>query len=440
MRGVAWGLAAGTGAALILRIAALFIPMADRGLWACLPAAGGALLLAAGNALRPVADRTAAEAADRCGLQERAVTALEHAGEETEICALQRADACRALREMDVRRIRTGSVRKPLLAALCCGAVAIVLLLVPNPRDREADARQALRKTLKAGTEEIARAAEEDAERLDEEKRSELRRLTEDLKRSLADSRDETDALVALDRAEQRLEQMQNRTAADAAAALGEAGSESAAGEGERNGENQEATGTATAGKAGNASADGSGQKTPATRKALAALKSAVNPSAGGKGTQTSAAGQQAGSGEGSARNGQGMPGAGSGNGNRAAGGAGEGSTNLEQEGGGNRQAGNGKGSRDPEYKEEKYETIYDPERTEASVRDEMTNQNRLDREESRQAEAGPGRGRLGGDVPWGEALREYEETETRSAERENLTPKERQWVNDYYALLAEQQ
>ena len=438
LRGAAWGLAAGAGAALIVRIIALFTPVADKWLWAVLPAAGFALLFAAGNALRPVKDLTAAEAADSCGLKERTVTALEQAGSETEICALQREDACRALHGLDVRKIRPGSVKKPLLTALGCGLLAVTLLVIPNPRDREAEARQALRKTLKEGTEEIARAAQEDEERLSPEKRSELRRLTEELKRELLDSRDETDALVALDRAEQRLEQMQNRTAGDAEAA---AGSESAAGEGTRDGEAADGTGTAAIGKTAQASADSSGVKTGklSTQKALTALKSAVNPSEARKGTQATATGMQ-GAGQGEGQNGQGKAAAGSGSGNKGANGAGEGTTNLEAEAGGKKESGSAKGTRDPKYKEAEYETIYDPERIEKSVRDEMTNQNRLGNEESLQVETGPGKGSLGGGVPWNEVFREYEETETRSAERENLTTKERQWVNEYYSLLTNQQ
>jgi hypothetical protein len=441
LRGAAWGLAAGAGATLIVRIIALFTPVADKWLWAVLPAAGFALLGAAGNALRPVTDRTAAEAADGCGLKERTVTALEQAGSETEICALQREDACRALRGLDVHKIRPGSVKKQLLTALGCGLLAAALLVIPNPRDREAEARQALRKTLKEGTEEIARAAQEDEERLSPEKRSELRRLTEELKRELLDSRDETDALVALDRAEQRLEQMQNRTAGDAAAAADAAGSESAAGEGTRDGETADGTGTAAVGKTAQASADSSGIKTGklSTQKALTALKSAVNPSEARKGTQATDTGIQ-GTGQGEGQDGQGTAAAGSGRGNKAANGAGEGSTNLEAEAGGKKESGSAKGTRDPKYKEAEYETIYDPERIEKTVRDEMTNQNRLGNEESLQVETGPGKGSLGGSVPWNEVFREYEETETRSAERENLTTKERQWVNEYYSLLTSQQ
>ena len=442
LAGAAWGLAAGLGAALILRVVALFTPLEGKWLWAAVPGAAFALLFAAGNALRPVADRTAAEAADGCGLRERAITALEQAGSETEICALQRKDACRALRELDTGEIRPGSVKKQLLAALGCGILVLVLLLVPNPKDREAEARGALRKTLKEGTEAIARAAAEDEEKLTQEQRSELRRLTEELKRELQDSRDETDALVALDRAEQRLERMESRTAGDALAAADGAGADSEAGVGGKGSETAEGTGTAAGEKAALESGNSSGIKTGnlATSKALTALKSAVNPAAARKGSQATVSTAQGNGGEGQGPGAQGAPAAGSGNGNKAGGGAGEGSTNLEQEGGGQQRNGLVMGNRDPKFKEEEYETIYDPERTETSVQDVMTNQNRLGNEESLQVETGPGKGTLGGNVPWGEVFREYRETEARSAERENLTVKERQWVEEYYSLLTEQQ
>ena len=440
LQGAAWGLAAGVGAALILRIIALFTPVADKWLWAVLPAAGFTLLFAAWNALRPVKDRPAAEAADGCGLKERAVTALEMTESETEICKLQREDACRTLQELDVRQIRPDSAKKQLLTALGCGILVMTLLLIPNPRDKEAEARQTLRKTLKEGTEEIARAAQEDEERLSPEKRTELRRLTEELKRELLDSRDETDALVALDRAEQRLEQMQERTAGDTAAGNDGAGSENADGSGNQNGEAADGTGAAATGKIGQSPADsGIRNGKLSTQKALTTLKSAVNPASAKLKTQTTTAGSQAGEGQGEGLNGQGTPGAGSGSGNQAANGAGEGSTNLEEEAGGGKQNGTVRGNRDPKYKEAEYETIYDPERIEKTVRDEMTNQNRVGNEESLQAETGPGKGSLGGSVPWDEVFREYEETETRAAERENLTTKEREWVNEYYSLLTEQ-
>ena len=473
LRGAAWGLAAGLGAALLLRLVALFIPLADRWLWAVLPVAMLTLLFAAGNALRPVTDRTAAEAADRCGLKERTITALEQAEmadrselpSASEIRELQRQDACRALETLDVRRIRPGSVKKQLLAALACGVLVIVLLLIPNPRDREADARLALRKTLKEGMEEIARAAELDAERLNPESRGELRRLTEDLKRNLENSRDETDALVALDRAERQLEplqpldRMENRTAGDVLAAARSSdaskpsdASESSSSTSESSADAAESSSSASESSTNTAqssvasqSAAGASQSSSAglsTRQALTALKSAVTPASAQAASPSASSGTQGNTSQSGNQSSQGSPAAGNGNGNgnKAANGAGEGSINLEQ-GGGNSPNGNAqRGTRDPNYKEAHYETIYDPERTETSVRDEMTNQNRLENGESLQAEIGPGKGTLGGSVPWSEVFREYEQTETRSAERENLTPTERQWVNDYYSLLTAQQ
>ena len=446
LRGAAWGLAAGLGAALAIRGAGMFVPMANRWLWAAIPAAAATVTAAAGNALRPVGNRTAAETADRCGLQERTITALEQAGTETEICVLQREDACRALREMDTGSITAGSVKKPLLTALGCGVLLCALLIIPGRGDRAAEAQKALRETLRTAAEEIGQAAEADAERLNEARKSELRRLTGDLKRELDRSRDEADALVALDRAERRLEEMQNRTAGDAAAAADREGTGNADGEG---GEGTEAAATAgeagteisgtQAKTAGNSTAGRNG--TPLTQKALAALKARVSPATAQQGNRGAAAAAKTGSGQGEGPGeGQGLSGAGSGQGNKSANGAGEGSTNLEAEAGGKNGNGPVRGNRDPKYREEKYETIYDPERTETAARDEMTNQNRQGEAESRQAETGPGKGSADGSVPWDRVFREYRETETRSAGRENLTTKERQWVEEYYSLLTEQQ
>ena len=125
--------------------------------------------------------------------------------------------------------------------------------------------------------------------------------------------------------------------------------------------------------------------------------------------------------------------------GSQPGGGAGRGSTNEDMGTGQAQNSAGTKGSEAAEYREGQYETIYDPERTEAAFRDTETNLERLESGDSVQAEAGPGQGRISGDVPWGEALGEYAETEARSADRENLTPQERQWVTDYFTLLSEQ-
>ena len=449
LRGAAAGLAAGLAAALILQAAAFFTPVPDRGLWALAAAAAGAALGALGNAARPVGNRTAARAADACGLKERAITALE-GPEDEPIRQLQRKDACAALEKLDVKAIRPGSVKKALAAALGCAVLLGTLLLIPNAQDMKAAARKALDRTLQEGRKTIERAAEEDKEKLPEEKKSELRKITEDLNRELGNSRDAADALVALDRAQQRLEQMDRKTAGDAAGAnaAGDSGAGGAEQAGDPNGEAPGDASAETAGQTGSAAMAGAGAGQMKTLQAISALKGMVNPSLAGGGSNRAGAGQQgsqagqsgAGGNAGSQNGQNGATAGGSGVNGMTGAGAGEGTTNEEQQGYGKSQNGPMKGNRDPRYKETDYETIYDPEHISKSKQDVMTEQFRLGDEESLQIETGPGKGNTNGDVPWGEALQEYAETEARAADRENLTKQEREWVNEYYRLLTEQQ
>ena len=479
LRGAAAGLAAGLAAAAVLQAVAFFAPVPDRGLWAAIAAAAVTLLAAAVNALRSVKDTDAAKAADACGLKERTITALEGGNEP--IRQLQRRDACEALKNLDVKQIRPGSVKKYLFAALGCGIAAVVLhlledapalralgcaallcclTLIPSPTDGEAAAHKALTQTIRKGQEAIDRAAEEDAEKLPDEKKSELRKITADLRRELEGSRDAADALVALDRAEQRLEKMRQETAgelsAEGSGAAGESGTD---GTGKNSGAEGQASGDAAskaeAGQQGAASADSTAGSQMKTTQAVSALKSAVNPSlqsaTGSQGAQSSqgsqssqgaqgATGATGNSGSMNGQNGQSGSGASGNNSGMSSGGAGEGSTNEEQKGSGGSSGQIMKGNRDSRYKESQYETIYDPERIGKSRQDVMTEQNRLGDEDSQQIETGPGRGNLQGDVPWGEALQDYAETEAQAADRENLTVQERQWVDEYYRLLTEQQ
>ena len=447
LRGAAAGLAAGLAAAAVLQAAAFYVPVPDRGLWAAAVAAAVMLLAALGNAARPVKDVTAARAADDCGLKERTVTALE--GGDEPIRQLQRQDARKALDALDVKQIRPGSVKKTLFAALGCAVLLGALLLIPNTQDNEAAARKALNRTLQEGRKTIEQAAKEDEEKLPDEKKSELRKITADLNRELGESRDAADALVALDKAEQRLEQMRQETAGDktdGSGASGEAGSGEKTGNAEGTGEGENA-GQAVNGQAGTASSASAGTAVQLqTLEALTALKGAVNPSLqagngikGLEGKNGTPVGQ-AGSGTGNGQNGMNGAAGGSNPNGKTGGGAGEGTTNEEQQGSGNPSNGIMKGDRDPRYKEVRYETVYDPEHIDKDRQDVMTEQFRTGDEGAAQIEAGPGRGSLNGDVPWGEALQEYADTEARAADRENLTTQERQWVNDYYKLLTEQQ
>ena len=451
LRGTVTGLAAGLGTAVLLQAVSFFVPVPDRGLWAAAAGAAVLLLTAIGNALRPVKNNTAAEAADACGLKERVITALEEekreSGSAGDIVLLQRKDACAALEGLDVKQIRPGNVKKQLLAALGCAVLLGGLLLIPSPRDPEAAARKALTRTLQEGREAITRAAETDEENLTEEKKNELRKITDDLKRDLEKSRDAADAMVALDRAEQRLENFRKQTAGDAAAAaegMNGNGENQTAENGEKTGNSSEnASGQAGEGQQGAASGStGMTAGQMQTMQALSSLKSAVNPSAGQETDMKGNTGLQGtGAGQGQkGQNGSGMNGANGGSsGDQTGTGAGEGSTNEEQKGSSQNSGSHTIGSRDPKYKEEQYETIYDPERTERTRKDVMTEQDRLGDDGSVQLETGPGKGNTGGNVPWNEALNDYAETEARAADRENLTVQERQWVNNYFTLLTEQ-
>jgi chemotaxis protein histidine kinase CheA len=237
--GAAWGFAGGALAALILLAVTSFVPLANRWWIAGACVAGGTLLAAAINALRPISPLEAARAADACGLRERTVTALELAETEkstpappdgagqrlADMIRLQRQDACEHLRALDAKQIRPVFLKRRLLAGALLMALCGATLLLPGDGDRAVAARQA----LETKTAAMAKAAEEaekaDEAGLTEKEKAELRKLTADLKRDLIASRDEADALVALDKAEQQLEklraeQAQEKTAGDAMSAM----------------------------------------------------------------------------------------------------------------------------------------------------------------------------------------------------------------------------
>ena len=59
-----------------------------------------------------------------------------------------------------------------------------------------------------------------------------------------------------------------------------------------------------------------------------------------------------------------------------------------------------------------------------------MTEQKRLG-EDSIQIQAGEGKGTVDGSVPYGQVVGEYARTETQSADSENLTGQQREWVRE---------
>ncbi len=486
VRGAAFGLAVGTVCALALLVLSRLVMIPDAKIWAGAALAAAGILCAVGNMLRKVGDREAAVQADRCGLMERAATALDASPEEAAdeigraMREMQLRDACEALENLDPKKIRPGSVRRPLIAAGIGCILCAVMLLVPNVMDRKAEDFKALQVKLNRMTAEAEQAAKQDEAGLTEAEKQALRKLAEDLKRDLAQSRDEADAMVAIDRAEKRLEQMQNSTAGDAqkameaaqalSEALSRAGLDSLAGAvtsgdeealaqalagmdaetaealgkaaEELSGEAKEAAeAMASAGEGGDAQQAaseamnalqqgpvGGTMSASAMQQALQSMKAAMSGTSGSAGSQSGGKSPGTSGSSGLSGRGQGGSGAGSGDGDgqQMPGGSG---TDGEK---------SAKPRQDPKYRESTYETIYDPEKADAGFRDVMTEQKRLG-EDSLQIQAGEGKGTVDGSVPYGQVVGEYARTETQSADSENLTGQQREWVREYFRLLTEQ-
>ena len=305
---------------------------------------------------------------------------------------------------------------------------------------------------------------------MDEKQKTELRKLTEDLKRELRASRDELDAMVALDKGEQRLQKLrgEQKTAGDAlsamdalARAMENAGMDPGLGEtmssamangdaaamssalAQLNADQMKELAESLTGDAQSlaeqlAEAAGQGEMTDAQMQALMAgsmasgspLQQAISGMKGSIGAPAQS-GSQGTSGSGG-QNGAGMSGS-------AGSGAGTGSTNEEQNGPGSAgQKGTAKGNRPATFKQAEYETIYDPEKVDKASRDVMTEQNSLGKD-SVQIETGPGKGTLEGDVPFRQVVGEYAEQEALAAESAHLTREQKEWVDEYFRLLTEE-
>lgn len=163
--------------------------------------------------LFPVSSRTTARVADGCGLQERVVTALSFAENDTPMHRLQRADAERRLRALPVREALPIRVSRklfaPILVALSlCG----ILLLLPNPTHNILRDRARVRTKLQAQAERIEKA-EESIEKtsLTAEERKELRRVSSELARELRTAKDTREALSGIDKLQSDMDELQRQ-------------------------------------------------------------------------------------------------------------------------------------------------------------------------------------------------------------------------------------
>lgn len=478
VQGAGTGFAAGALAALVLLAVTTFVPLRNRWLIAAACTAGCTLLAGAGCAFWPVKPMETARAADACGLRERSVTALELAGkQESEMILFQRRDACESLNALDAKQIRPGFPRRQVILGAALLVLCAGTLLLPGSGDRAVAARQALQQKTASMAEKVDEAAAADEAGMTEKEKAELRKLTEDLKRDLDASRDELDAMVALDKAEQQLEklraeQMREKTAGDAMEAM-DALSQAMQGAGMDPGQAQSLSEAMASGNAASmnaslseldaeqlkklaeglsgdakslaeqlAQAAEAGEITDAQLQAMmsgslssaqgSSLQQAISGMKASLGAGGSQSGNQSGQSSGTdAGNSQGMSGSG----------AGTGTTNEEQKGGASAGQKNGSsgGNRPPEFKQGEYETIYDPEKAETASRDVMTEQNSLGKD-SVQIETGPGKGTLEGDVPFRQVVGEYAEQEAQAAESAHLTKEQKDWVDEYFRRLTDGQ
>ena len=479
LRGGCLGLLAGAALCLALNAAAFLLPLPGRARLLppllLLPAGAGALACA----LWPVGPGRAARAADAAGLMERAQTALS-LQEDSPMTRLQRADALRALRELNPRQVPLPRLGRWLAAAAATAALAALLLALPNPQAAAVQRIEDFQRRMEQAEEQLQQAAEKAADPLSPSEREELRRLLDELRRETGRARDSLDALLALDAGEKRLEQLQDAWAAQNLAALSqalaqaglnapaaalEAGEQEALTQAlsgldasalEQAGEGQAQPVQAALSAAAQALAQGqtaqaaqalsgaqaaSGQQQSAlenARQALDALRSALQggQSAMRASGQSSQAGQAGQSGQ-SSQNGQngqsGQSGA-EGPAQGQPGGAGQGASNQAQ---GSAQGGQqgGRGSREPRYREEQFEEIYDPTRLSAGET-ALSAAGQRGEGESTQMQLGPGAGSAEGYVPYNRVLGEYAEAAALAADSQALSAQAKKWVDDYFAAL----
>ena len=132
--------------------------------------------------------------------------------------------------------------------------------------------------------------------------------------------------------------------------------------------------------------------------------------------------------------------GSGNGQGKGSGTGAGKGSTNEDagysQSNGAQRQAGNGMA----QYKTGQYESIYDPTRLGDGGEISQSTGKVTQNGEHTQLQLTPGLGNTQGSVPYDQVAGEYRDAAVQSAQQDNLPDYARQWVNDYFTALLDQQ
>lgn len=473
-RTVEWigiGLGLGMICALLLRAASFLWPFSRLPLWTAGVLAGLPLVCGAISWLWPIPWMDAARMVDASGLQARAQTALMLNDSNTPMAELQRRDALKCLRDVELGKMFPLRVpRFALIGMAVCVALYGLSFFLPNPQQSVLEQRAAFQQEM----EKQAKLVDEGAVKMDakDSQTPELRRVLGDLSLSLRKAQDPRTALTAIDEAERRIESIKTASGQQALNALkqndmselAQALKESDRQKAEKlmaqaeqqslakaleaaSGEAADASVSQALAQAANAVQGGQLAQALSQLQAAAAgncaaavqasgLSGMVRAAVAGKVSQMSVmtgSGSQNGNGKGGVGLGLAMSqGVGTG------GGAGQGSSNKD---GGYRES-SGRFQSNPtqtgRLKTGAYETIYDPTRLNRSG-DAVAAPGKTGEGEITEITAGVGLGSVDEGVPYGQVLAEYGEQAVQAAQSAELPAYAKQWVREYFDALEQE-
>jgi len=189
-------------------------------IWWCLGAGGVSLLIALVLAwLNRPGWYSAAVWLDEAGLRERAVTALENLQTDTEISRMQHQDTLQQSRGFPVNQQPWPRPWKQVAGLGGLAVLVLTLILLPNPRQIEAEREQAVRRAAVEQSHKVAAVrkkieAANQANPLPERERT-IQTMKE-LERQLAQARNLNQGLQAVAQAEAELQKLQDPAAANA--------------------------------------------------------------------------------------------------------------------------------------------------------------------------------------------------------------------------------
>jgi hypothetical protein len=203
------GLVFGLSAAVLLSIVSRLYPVYNTYFWIFIIAGAGVLLALLCSLFKIPSYRTAALRADKLGLNERTVTAVELMEDDSSIALLQKKDALSAIRSLNYKDgIKIVPNLKQLLIVLPLVIALIVMSYIPNPLDEIAKQRYELAQVKKEEIKKVEKTEKEIEKnsKLSELEKKEIENKLEELKKEIKLSSNEKEVNKSLQRAEKKLD------------------------------------------------------------------------------------------------------------------------------------------------------------------------------------------------------------------------------------------